>query len=56
MNHEISLHEPPSLFMIKTIFIETSKKNKKKKVEKNLETSDFEVMYILFQLDRKYYL
>ena len=30
MNHEISLHEPPSLFMIRTIFIEQSKKNKKK--------------------------
>ncbi|GES79528.1 hypothetical protein GLOIN_2v1480545 [Rhizophagus clarus] len=40
-NQEIYLNEAPSLFMIKTVFIETSKKNKKKRNEKILEISDF---------------
>ena len=42
-----TLNEPPSLFMIKILFMEISKK---KEIEKELEIEDFEVKYTLFSL------
>jgi hypothetical protein len=50
-NWEIPINESPSLFMIKTVFMETVKN--KKKVEKNSEISDFEVTCILFLTKQK---
>ena len=51
---KISLNEPPSLFMIKTIFLETFKK---KGIETNMEIDDFEVKhlpYISSQLNKQF--
>ena len=47
-NQKNALNEVPSLFMIKLIFIETSKKNKKNENENNLEIKDFEVIRVSF--------
>ena len=44
---KISLSEPPSLFMIKTIFIETSKKNKRD-VKNQTKIEDYEVIFYTF--------